>query len=709
MNQAREILNDAQQNMGGEEKMKLSIVIPFEDAARMAPVWAFEERSIDFRREAERAARCTAAFAAHELRRYLLAAYPDLGIAYAEKADGGICVALGIDDHASRAGDYALLPSAAGLAIKAAGRAGLMYGVYDLLEMQGYRWYMPGPAGEVFARKSETLILPSAARHVSPSMSFGRGFEFEYISMESADLALWMARNRMNVTAWRAATGPLCAKLGMTFKAGGHIFEEILNPERPMPSGRTLWEDHAEWFGLPKSGRRVKAEAQRTQLCVSRPDLIAFLGEELVEKLNNEFDNCDRVDVWGFDTWGSGCQCEGCLGLGNGTDQTLHLFAGLKDSLAAAWASGRLSRQIDMVLCAYEGTDTIQPPERPIPETLVGTGTSIAFAPIQRCYAHAIFDPACARNAMYDKWQRGWLATQNMLPFGIVEYYNVSKFEDLPLALANTIVEDIPYYYSIGARGMTYMHVPMVNWGIRALTQCLYARLMFDVGLDAGAFIDEYFANMYGGAAEDMRHYFGMIQRAWRYISSWRAWHMDSALSQLLQWDGGIPEKRMRADGHFSGLDELLLSGKASVDELAEAGSLLEAALERARLAYVPASPALAVNPAETRAGDPAARIYYNLCEAARGHRYCADMMRLLTLMAKYHTVLAETPEDPQDERWREIEQTVAAMERYYVPIQYDYPGAGMDSRSAIERSQLGAVVARARAARRRDGKGESL
>lgn len=680
--------------------MKLSIVVPFEDAARMTPVWAFEERSVNFRQDAARGARCTTAFAAHELKRCLAAAYPGLEISYAESARGEDNIILAIDDHASRAGGYCLLPTASGLTIKAAGRAGLVYGAYHLLELQGYRWYMPGPAGEVFARQSDTLVLPNAAMDITPSMPFARGFEFENVSMESEALSLWMARNRMNVTTWRAATGPLCEKLGLTFKAGGHIFEQILDPDRPMPSGRTLWEGHPEWFGLPKSGSRVKAEAQRTQFCVSRPDLIAFLGDELISKLNGEFDNCDRVDVWGFDTWGSGCQCEDCLALGNGTDQTLHLFAGLKDTLAAARADGRLGRQVDLVLCAYEGTDTIQPPQHPIPKTLAGTNTSVVLAPIQRCYAHAISDASCERNAVYDGWQRGWLDTPNALPFGILEYYNVSKYEDLPLVLANIIVSDIPYYHSIGVTGMTYMHVPVVNWGIRALTQCLYARLMFDVRLDTDAFIGEYFANMYGAEAGEMRKYYDMIQHAWRYVSSWRAWHKDSILSQLLLWDGGIPGGPLRADSHFDGIGDILRSGGESVQTLEDAGRLLDAALDRARRAYVPKPPALAVNPADMRTGDPDARVYYNLCEAARGHRYAADMMKLLALVAEYHTALYSAPGNPQNARWQEIEETAAAMEQYYIPMQYAHPGAGLDSRSAIERSQLGAVVARARAAR---------
>jgi len=45
------------------------------------------------------------------------------------------------------------------------------------------------------------------------------------------------------------------ATLDMTFNVGGHIFETIVAPDRVMPPGKTLWEEHPQWYGLPASGR----------------------------------------------------------------------------------------------------------------------------------------------------------------------------------------------------------------------------------------------------------------------------------------------------------------------------------------------------------------------------------------------------------------------------------------------------------------------
>lgn len=51
--------------------MKITIVLPYENAAAGYHLWAHEESGIDFRKEKDRAARCTVSFAAEELENYL--------------------------------------------------------------------------------------------------------------------------------------------------------------------------------------------------------------------------------------------------------------------------------------------------------------------------------------------------------------------------------------------------------------------------------------------------------------------------------------------------------------------------------------------------------------------------------------------------------------------------------------------------------------
>ena len=74
---------------------------------------------------------------------------------------------------------------------------------------------------------------------------------------------------------------------------GGHIFEAILAPDRPPPSGRTLWDAHPEWYGTPAHGPKSRQTALQTQFCVSQPELIPYLCEELLRHIMGPWHEAD--------------------------------------------------------------------------------------------------------------------------------------------------------------------------------------------------------------------------------------------------------------------------------------------------------------------------------------------------------------------------------------------------------------------------------
>ena len=63
---------------------KLHIVLKYPDSARLWRVWADSENEIDFRHDPETGARCTAAYAASELKYFLGKAMPGLEIGVGE-------------------------------------------------------------------------------------------------------------------------------------------------------------------------------------------------------------------------------------------------------------------------------------------------------------------------------------------------------------------------------------------------------------------------------------------------------------------------------------------------------------------------------------------------------------------------------------------------------------------------------------------------
>ena len=465
--------------------MNVKIVVPFLGAETKTPIWAMEEACINFRHDFEQAARCTASFAALELKNYLSRTLYEAAISFSSQRPAEtFFVELIVDEYAGRDEAFFLQPFKNGISIVGKSRTGLLYGAYEFLRLQGWRWFAPGREGEIVPELRDKPVIPGEKVDYKPSMSLGRGFYFEYVSMESEEFFLWMARNRLNLATYRPLTASLCKKLGMIFKVGGHIFEKILDPDRMMPSGRNLWEEHPDWYGLPADGVRKKEKALNTQFCVSQKDLAEFLGEELLQYLTGKWKDADCVDIWGFDTWGSTCNCSECGKLGNSADQTLHFISDIRTFINKARNEGRLDHDVQMVFCCYEGTSTILGPQGTFAGNLIDSGDYGGFYPINRCYAHDFSDDTCLHNIFYKGALKSWFIADKSTPLMIGEYYNVSKFEDLPLLFTGRIAADLPYYYSMGVRGMTYMHVPLVNWGMRTITQVLFAQLCWDINTD---------------------------------------------------------------------------------------------------------------------------------------------------------------------------------------------------------------------------------
>jgi hypothetical protein len=681
--------------------MNIHIILPFAGAETHTPLWANEEAEIDFRRDVTRAQRCTIAFAATELRYYLQRTLPAAEITFGQQAKAdALCIALHINP--GTLDGFSLIPSENGLTISAHNRAGLLYGAYELLRLQGWRWIAPGKAGEVAPPPAETLALPTTAYDAAPAFNLGRGFDFEYPSMDSADLWLWMARNRLNVCGLRPASLALARKLGLQPKIGGHIFEAILEPDRPMPSGKTLWEEHPEWYGLPEHGKRQKEKALSTQFCVSQPGLIVYLGDELLRRLNGPWHAADIIDLWGFDTWGNTCACADCRALGNAADQILFFLAQMRARVNQARRDGSLDHDVRLMACAYEGTATLNGPRRPLPQALLDADDGVTFYPINRCYAHNLDDALCHTNGTYQAALQSWLHDEAHLPVVAAEYFNVSKDEDLPLLFSQRIRHDLPRYHAMGARGLTYMHLPIVNWAMRTLTQVLYAQLAWDVHTDVDAFQNEYFQAWYGACAAPMQQVYALIEQAWQTIADWRAWDPRSILSQLLAWDGAPPASPLKPTPHFETAAAAIISGRRSVELLRQAMTLIDQcrAEERQRAAgrYGGAKvPSAALNPLQARALAQDAQVELRLGEDRRLLRYGIDVLALMTACVEYYEGLRLGDTHRSTAAWQSMEQTAEALDSYFIPIGYEWPGPGLESKDGLTRSQLRDLLRRCR------------
>ena len=128
--------------------MRLTIIVPYDDAEKTA-LYAISEKEVDFEKNFAAAAKVTLSFAATELKKYLSMILRDTEIVYGNQTDTGMYIKLRVEDDSCEKDNYSLCPEADGLEIVGAGRSGVLYGVYEFLKLQGYRWVAPGEQGEI--------------------------------------------------------------------------------------------------------------------------------------------------------------------------------------------------------------------------------------------------------------------------------------------------------------------------------------------------------------------------------------------------------------------------------------------------------------------------------------------------------------------------------------------------------------------------------
>jgi hypothetical protein len=548
-------------------------VAPFptvENAANGESTLAWEDR------HSPAATACTLGYAAMELREHLRQITPHdfafitpdddipartillttLTTAESHPIIGPRLTALNIASRQYPSGAYLILPMTDSLAIIGTDRIGTLYGVYAFLESLGVRWYGP-EAHEIHLPDSTTLQLPTEPLVSAPDFA-SRGF-WARQDRGNVDFYRWMARNRMNFWSLAEPNRPLLHKLGMHLTFGGHqLWEKYLDPHTPYPFDHvalqgdehlpadpyappattyrgdvdadgqlTFFEARPEWYGTDEHGERTPFDGHfGMNVCTSNPDVLHYFYDQIVKELaEGEWRDVDSLNFWSLDH-GVWCHCPPCTALGEPTDRLLLLVHGLEQAMDQALADGTLQRSIKIIFPIYQ--KTITPPTRPLPKdfnyaTNVGT-----FFPIRRCYVHTINDPTCTEYNVV-RWEafHGWTQNADRHYRGEIfvgEYFNVSANKSLPVIYPRIIQEDVPNYYSTGARHMHYMHTDVRLLGVKRINNFLFARMLWETDTDLTPEIDAYFANLFGPVAEEMHEVYRELEFAHSNIRQFRYW-----------------------------------------------------------------------------------------------------------------------------------------------------------------------------------------
>ncbi len=425
-----------------------------------------------------------------------------------------------------------------------ADRVGTLYAVYEWLDRQGVRWYGPGEINEEIPDTNRIALSPI---EFSGGPAFQtRGF-WAWEDRGTPEFIEWMGRNRMNF--WTVEqTDPANAKMrGIRLTCGSHDLQhdfihydlpypysvaefkaEPGKPDSPHPRPEyrgdvngdgvlSYGEVHPEWYGLIDGARKFDMRGDfGVNICDSNPHVLDEFFPKVVAALGTgRWQMADILNFWMFDNRKSWCECEACTALGSPTDRNILLVHRLRREILAAREDGRLKRDVEVQFPIY--LDTIAAPTRPLPADYDYAHCVPVFFPIRRCFVHVFEDASCEFNAGYLGDYQGWVVDPERHyrgQFMVGEYYNVSRYNHLPVVLDEMMRVDIPYFHRTGVRHFHYMHAPVANWGTRTLTQWQLARMLWDPELDVDALLEDYFAGRYGPAGPRMRVFYEALGRA---------------------------------------------------------------------------------------------------------------------------------------------------------------------------------------------------
>jgi len=249
----------------------------------------------------------------------------------------------------------------------------------------------------------------------------------------------------------RVGHGWTCEAVG-TLAAGWDKFEQ------PPESVRGLLAEvngKREWFdgGIPLN----------TELCYSQPEVRQRVVDTVLAYAV-EHPEIDVLHVWASDGLNNCCECPDCAAL-QPSDWYITLINEIAVRLAAECPRMRIA-----ALCY---SNTMWPPEQIAPSG-IGSNVIFMFAPISRCYSHAILDPTCVveppltpyrrnqvttprANADYAAMLRAW---QQYLPAGTDSFvFDYHLWVNAPNELLNTnyrdvIHDDAAQYHGVGVNGI---------------------------------------------------------------------------------------------------------------------------------------------------------------------------------------------------------------------------------------------------------------
>lgn len=378
---------------------------------------------------------------------------------------------------------------------------GIRCGLYDLLEIMGFRWFSP----------QEKISAPWMIRVDTARLNAVRVPAFPFRGLHicggkmhhDPDVAQWMSFHKMNRRLCSFGEvrkqHQILAELGLKADTTVHTYYELI-PDKE------YFESHPEFFALV-GGKRIKQSAGG-QLCLSNPEMRKEFVKNII-KAADELPQATEIGICPNDGYGH-CECDACKALD--TEEDKASGHGINGRIAdfAAEISREVLRQRPGIRLGHFSYSNFGRFTEYLKEPLPNVKLSVTTF---RCLRHAINDPECKVNA--PSWKRILAAKEKSDHVSIYEYYTY-LWSHMPAPFTPVIEKDFRAFQSLGLDGLlsecSAAHYP--EWKSYHYLFCYAAKALYDGPVDSDEFLRDYCRHRFpGGAADAMFRYFKQLEK----------------------------------------------------------------------------------------------------------------------------------------------------------------------------------------------------
>ena len=384
---------------------------------------------------------------------------------------------------------------------------GTLYAVYDFLEKQiGISWLIPGPKGIWYPPQNPDLKIESL------DISFKPHFLMRQIiglQNQGSLVSGWFAFNRFD-NRWIA---------GPAYWPTQHTWPHLYPKENAKRKGREFlksreatFRDNPEFFQLSKDGKRVYPSG-RVSLCITNPAVIADIAARnraLAAGSKNKYPYLFLTPTDGTPN----CYCKNCQSAIEILDPKTVGATGLH-FVKMSWTKPVLNyyrsvcEQVPHVLfrgVIYQRYE-FQPKEpiKKMPDNMIA-----GMAPLQTGYGPVRLYPPV--NETWKKWEKSWRGVFKRQIYQSLEFW-LRQAAGAPMSPYPAILKDtfkamnenpsFVGFYVYMNKG--YGHSSLFNWMI--------LQLMWDHTQDPDKLMDTFLVKAYGGAAEDIRKFYDVVDK----------------------------------------------------------------------------------------------------------------------------------------------------------------------------------------------------